>query len=274
MKKIRYMICFLLIIIFLSFGIWHFWQFNVPDTTTEEVVLEEEEKQRTIYLKSDKDLRLLEKYESYNEDVVGLIQIEDTVLNHPMMQTPLDEEYYLYKDLDKKYNSHGVPFLSADSKMEGQGGICIVYGHNIYKRNKDVFADLAGYEDLEFYKSHPIIKTVSKSGVRNWLIFAYFIVDNSDDDPFRYTDLTRFLSKEAHDEFFLEVEKRNWLNVEVTPVMGDTYLLLSSCSKQLSGRGTNRMVVIAKQLFADETYDSTVNAAKMAENPLLPQRMR
>lgn len=96
------MICFLLIIIFLSFGIWHFWQFNVPDTTTEEVVLEEEEKQRTIYLKSDKDLRLLEKYESYNEDVVGLIQIEDTVLNHPMMQTPLDEEYYLYKDLDKK----------------------------------------------------------------------------------------------------------------------------------------------------------------------------
>ena len=88
------------------------------------------------------------------------------------------------------------------------------------------------------------------------------------------TFLTRFLSKEAHDEFFLEVEKRNWLDVEVTPVMGDTYLLLSSCSKQLSGRGTNRMVVIAKQLFTDDVYDSTVNAAKMAENPLLPQRMR
>ena len=31
--------------------------------------------------------------------------------------------------------------------------------------------------DLEFYKEHPIVETVSKSGTRRWLIFAYFIVD-------------------------------------------------------------------------------------------------
>ena len=274
MKKVCFIICFLPFIIFLSFGIWRYLKKDAPDTSKEEVIVKEEEEKRPIYQESKDDLLLLEKYQEYNTDVVGVIWIEDTVLNHPMMQTVSDEEYYLYKDLDKKYNSHGVPFLSKDSKMEGQGDICIVYGHNIYKRNKDVFADLAGYEDLEFYKSHPIIKTVSKSGVRNWLIFAYFIVDNSDEDPFRYTEKADFLSKEEHDSFFLEVSKRNWLDVAVEPTMGDTYLLLSSCSRQLSGRGTNRMVVVAKQLFADEKYESIVEDAKMAENPLLPQRMQ
>ena len=274
MKKVCFIICFLPFIIFLSFGIWRYLKKDAPDTSKEEVIVKEEEEKRPIYQESKDDLLLLEKYQEYNTDVVGVIWIEDTVLNHPMMQTVSDEEYYLYKDLDKKYNSHGVPFLSKDSKMEGQGGICIVYGHNIYKRNKDVFADLAGYEDLEFYKSHPIIKTVSKSGVRNWLIFAYFIVDNSDEDPFRYTEKADFLSKEEHDSFFLEVRKRNWLDVAVEPTMGDTYLLLSCCSRQLSGRGTNRMVVVAKQLFADEKYESIVEDAKMAENPLLPQRMQ
>ena len=108
----------------------------------------------------------------------------------------------------------------------------------------------------------------------NSMIFAYFIVDNADENPFRYTDVATFQSKEAHDAFFEEVAVRNWLDVGIEPVMGDTYLLLSSCSKQLSGQGTNRMVVIAKQLYAEEAYEELVEQAKMAKNPLLPQRLR
>ena len=278
MKKKYFLLAVFLIIIFLSFGILLLNIYQKQNALKEDVIIEQieetEETSLPIYRYEEKDLLLLNKYQEYNEDVVGLIRVPNTVLNHPMMQTITDEDYYLYKDLDKKYNSHGVPFLSADSLVEGQGGLLIVYGHNIYKRTKDVFADLAGYEDLEFYKSHPIIETVTKSGVRRWLIFAYFIVDNADENPFRYTDKTTFQSKEAHDAFFEEVAVRNWLDVGIEPAMGDTYLLLSSCSKQLSGQGTNRMVVIAKQLYAEEAYEELVEQAKMAQNPLLPQRLR
>lgn len=273
MKKIYILLCVFLTI-FLSVGIWSLNETRRPDTTKEEIVTKQIGQDETPYMQSAKDSKLLQKYQEYNKDVVGLIEIEDTVLNHPLVQTVSIEDYYLYKDLDKKYNSHGVPFLSKDSLIEGQGGITIVYGHNISKRTRDVFADLAGYEDLEFYQSHPVIKTVSKSGTRQWLIFAYFIVDNSDDEPFRYTDTTVFLSKEEHDSYFEEVRLRNWLEVGVEPKMGDTYLLLSSCSRQLSGRGTNRMVVVARQLMAGESYEELVNSAKMAKDPLLPQRLR
>lgn len=226
------------------------------------------------YFHVEEDMELLKKYQEYNSDVVALIRIPDTVLNHPVMQTPNDEEYYLLLDLDKNYNSHGIPFLSKDSQMEGRHGNRIIYGHNIHKRSRDIFADLAGYEDLEFYKEHPVIQTVSKSGTRNWLIFAYFIVDNADTEPFRYSDTTKFLSKQQFDTYFGEVEKRNWLDVPVEYGMEDTFLTLSSCSNELAGSGTNRMVVIAKELLAGEEYDAAVSEANMAEAPLLPERLQ
>ena len=276
-RKIGLLISFFLILVFLSYGIWSLLKDKEPDAKKEaeiEIIESEDAKELIPYIESEEDLLLLQKYQDYNSDVVGIIRIEGTVLNHPIVQTVEDEEYYLYKDLDKKYNSHGVPFLSKDSKMEGQGGNCVVYGHNIYKISRDVFADLMGYKDVEYYKEHPVIETVSESGTRKWLIFAYFIVDNSDADPFQYSDVTSFMSERAFEEYIYEVQKRNWLDVPLDLSMGDTILTLSSCSKELAGSGTNRMVVMAKQLDKDEDYFATVEGAKNALSPLLPEKLR
>lgn len=276
-RKSGLLISFFLILVFLSYGIWSLLKDKEPDAKKEaevEIIESEDTKELTPYIESEEDLLLLQKYQDYNSDVVGIIKIEGTVLNHPIVQTVEDEEYYLYKDLDKKYNSHGVPFLSKDSKMEGQGGNCVVYGHNIYKISRDVFADLMGYKDVEYFKEHPVIETVSESGTRKWLIFAYFIVDNSDADPFQYSDVTSFMSERAFEEYIYEVQKRNWLDVPLDLSMGDTILTLSSCSKELAGSGTNRMVVMAKQLDKDEDYFATVEGAKNALSPLLPEKLR
>lgn len=276
-RKIGLLISFFLILVFLSYGIWSLLKDKEPDAKKEaevEIIGSEDTKELTPYIESEEDLLLLQKYQDYNSDVVGIIRIEGTVLNHPIVQTVEDEEYYLYKDLDKKYNSHGVPFLSKDSQMEGQGSNCVVYGHNIYKISRDVFADLMGYKDVEYYKEHPVIETVSESGTRKWLIFAYFIVDNSDADPFQYSDVTSFMSERAFEEYIYEVQKRNWLDVPLDMSMGDTILTLSSCSKELAGSGTNRMVVMAKQLDKDEDYFATVEGAKNALSPLLPEKLR
>ncbi len=216
---------------------------------------------------------LLEAYQRYNADVVGLIRIPDSVLDHPLVQTRKDEEYYLYRDLDRNYNSHGVPFLSRDSRMEGIGRNLVIYGHNIHLRARDVFCDLARYESLSYYRKHPLIETVSPSGIRRWLIFAYFLVDNADTEPFRYSDYTEFSSQEDFESFFREVEKRNWLDVDAGVAYGDSLITLSSCSNELAGSGTNRMVVVGKLLKEGEDCRVIVDGAEMAVNPLLPERL-
>lgn len=219
------------------------------------------------------DMELLKKYQDYNADVVGIIRIPGTVLNHPVMQTRSDEEYYLMRGLDKQYNPHGVPFLSARSEMEGKGGNRIIYGHNIHKKTRDIFCDLAGYEDLAFYQEHPIIETVSESGTRQWLIFAYYLVDNADDEPFKYSDTVDFLSMAAYTAYMDEVGERNWLCVPYEHSIDDTYLTLSSCSNELAGSGTNRMVVMAVQIPYGLDISAQVADAVMAEEPKLPDKL-
>lgn len=285
MKKLRIILAVLQILLAFLLGLLAYYVLkhpeepaNIPIPFIAQVHKEQESTQTEsipeIYEQRKDDLALLLKYQEYNSDVIGMIRIEGTILNHPIVQTPSDEDYYLYKDLDKKYNSHGVPFLSVNSLMEGQGGNRILFGHNIHKRTKDVFAELAGYEDLSFYQEHPIIETVSKSGTRKWLIFAYFLVDNADDEPFRYSDVTTFLSKQEFYTYFEEVSIRNWLDVPVELSIEDTFLTLSSCSNELAGSGTNRMVVIAKQLHKDEDFSSVVTSATMKDLPLLPKRLQ
>ncbi len=222
----------------------------------------------------DEDQELLRLYRELNSDVVGIIRINDTVLNHALVQTPDVEDYYLYKDLTGAYNSHGVPFLSAASNIDATGENIVIYGHNICKNDRDVFCDLAYYEDLGFYKEHAYIETVSESGTRRWVIWAYFIVDNSDDPAFQYSDYTSFQSKASFQSFVSEVEKRNWLNTGIELNMGDTLITLSSCSVELSGTGTNRMVVVGKLITDGEDYESLIANATMSSSPLLPSKLQ
>ena len=41
-----------------------------------------------VYVEVEEDLKLLKKYKEYNSDVVGLIRINDTILNHPIVHHP------------------------------------------------------------------------------------------------------------------------------------------------------------------------------------------
>lgn len=243
----------------------------VEDRLDRVVVVDPDEE---TYGMVEEDRELLEMYQDYNADVVGIIRIQGTVLNHPVVQTPEEETYYLLRGLDQQYNSHGVPFLSANSCIEGRDGNCVIYGHNIHLKKRDVFCDLAGYEDLGFYKEHPIIETVSKSGTRRWLIFAYYLVDNADADPFRYSEKTDFLSLAEFNMYMGEVEKRNWLEVPYDRTINDAYLTLSSCSNELAGSGTNRMVVMA--VGVPYTFDvaEIVDGTGMRSDPFLPEKLR
>ena len=222
----------------------------------------------------NEDMALLTAYKEFNTDVVGVIRIPGTVLNHPLVQTSEDEDYYLNHDLAKKYNSHGVPFLSAASEMDREGSNIVIFGHNIHLRTRDVFCDLAYYEDIEYYKEHPVIETISDAGTSKWLIFAYFLVDNADENPFKYSETTEFISQTAFKTYMEEVSKRNWLSVDAGVSFGDTMITLSSCSLELAGSGTNRMVVMAKLLENGEEYEGIVELTEMAENPLLPEKLQ
>lgn len=219
------------------------------------------------------DMKLLEKYKAYNEDCVGIISIEDTVLNHPLMLSVYDEDFYLTHDLNKNPNSYGVPFLTLSSDLARDTGNNIIYGHNIRINERDVFADLVFYEDIDFYKEHSLIKLVTDEGTDYYIIFAYYLID-TEDNEFVYWDKTAWESESDYLTYMAEVDKRNWLETEIPCSINDKYLTLSSCSVELAHSGTNRMVVMARKLKQEEDYRNYSVGASLKNNPLLPEKLR
>ena len=219
-----------------------------------------------------KDAELLKRYKDYNEDTYAYVRIEGTNINHPVMRSDYDEGFYLWHDLDKKYNSHGVPFITLDSDLDASRGNSLIYGHRL--NDGDVFSDLSNYSSIEYYKEHPIIETITEKGTGRWLIIAYFLVCNSDSETFDYFDNYLFTSKEEYDEYMSEVNKRNMLNVPTDLSVYDSYITLSSCSKEQTGSGNNRMVVIAKKIDNDFDYEECVKNATLSTNPLLPDKLK
>ena len=188
------------------------------------------------------------------------------------MQSIYQEDFYLTHDLNRKCNSHGVPFLTLDSDLKRKNGNNIIYGHNIRTSERDVFADLAYYEDIEYYKEHPLIKLVTDNGIENYVIFAYYIIDTSD-NGFVYWDNSAWESVDSYKKYMEEVEKRNWLKTDIPYSYSNRFLTLSSCSVELAHSGTNRMVVMARLLGDDEDINGLVQGASQRRNPLLPQKI-
>ncbi|MBP5528908.1 MAG: class B sortase [Lachnospiraceae bacterium] len=242
-------------------------------STPKETVKRNADKDRERANAEKADRELLKKYKDFNEDCTGFISIEDTVLNHPLMQSPYDEDFYLTHDLNKDYNAYGVPFLTLSSDLKRESGNNIIYGHNIRYNDRDVFADLVFYEDIEFYKNHPLIKLITDEGTDFYIIFAYYLIDTKDND-FVYWDTCEWENEPEYLKYMEEVDKRNWLETEIPCDIGDKYLTLSSCSVELAHSGSNRMVVMARKLEPDEDYGEYTNSAALKTNPLLPEKLR
>lgn len=221
----------------------------------------------------NEEMSLLEQYCEYNEDVIGMIRIKDSVLYHPIMRSEYQEDFYLNHDLNKEYNSHGVPFVSLESKLNKEGNT-VIYGHNIRLKTRDVFCDLAYYSDLDYYKEHPVIEIFTDEGVSKYLIFAYYLVDLSDTDAFLYYESSHFLSMKKFESYMQNVRIRNYLDVPCELQIDDCYITLSSCSNEMHGAGTNRMVVMAKKIEDGEDYESYVDKATLKNSPLMPEKLR
>ena len=63
---------------------------------------------------------ILPQYQSLyemNSDIIGWLTIPETVIDYPVMQTPEDEQFYLYLDFNKEENKNGCLIMDTDSTV-------------------------------------------------------------------------------------------------------------------------------------------------------------
>ena len=159
-----------------------------------------------------------------NPDFVGWVQIPDTKLNYPVMQTVKDPQYYLDRDFEKNYSAYGVPFMDAHCKL-GKSNNIIIYGHNM--KNGSMFHTLVNYRSESYYKEYSTIYFDTLSDFGEYEIIAAFSMDVKQ-DLFRYNQYNN-MDEERFNQFLSEIESRSYYDTGVTAAYGDELLTLSTC---------------------------------------------
>jgi len=197
-----------------------------------------------------------------NSDMAAWIQIPGTVIDYPVMWTPEDEEYYLYRDFNKKENTNGCLILDTDSCLDPLTTNLIIHGHNM--KSGAMFGHLKDYEDPAFYQEHKNIILYTDGLERNYEVIAVFRsqVYKKSDQVFKYYKFFQADTQEEFDDFYQNIKALSLYDTEVSAEFGDHFLTLSTCTYHVE---QGRFVVVAKEVESGDSY-LPVSHTEEAEN--------
>lgn len=185
------------------------------------------------------DNNIVDKLRKRNQDVIGYLEIPDTTISYPVMQSKDNPDFYLNHDIDKNYSFYGTPYLSAYCDIKSSDNL-IIYGHNI--NGGKMFGALTQYRDETFYKKHKDILFTTKDK-KKYKIFSVISVNKND---FPYWKFVMAQDEPDYDKFINKAKKYSIYNIDIMPKYGEKILTLSTCD---NSRGDDyRFVVFAVEL--------------------------
>lgn len=208
---------------------------------------------------TNEDGILLEYEELYNQnnDMIGWLKIEDTVIDYPVMQTMEDEQYYLRRNFEKEDDDNGCLIMDTDS-IVGVGSKelgytedkepssnLIIHGHNMKSGN--MFGNLALYEDEAYGKEHNIIYFDSLYEKREYELISVFYsqVFYQHEDVFKFYKFFQADTQEEFDDWYTNIKEMSLYDTGVEAELGDEFITLSACAYHVED---GRFVVVGKRI--------------------------
>ena len=186
-----------------------------------------------------------------NDDMIAWIKIPDTVVDYPVMWTPRDENYYLYKDFNGNKDIKGCLLLDTDSSMDPLSTNLIIHGHNF---SGIMFGDLhLYYSTNENREKYPYIYLYGKDYEHVYEVITAFKskVYYTTDTCFKYYKFFNAETQEEFDDFYNNVLDLALYDSGVAAEFGDKFLTLSTCSEHVEN---GRFVVVAKEIEPGDTF--------------------
>lgn len=178
-----------------------------------------------------------------NNDLIGWIRIDDTVIDYPVMQERDNPDFYLTHNFNKEYSRFGVPYIEENCSLSSDN--IIVYGHNM--KNKSMFNELTKYSSKDFYNSHKFIQLDTLSEQRTYeVICAFKTVANA--NGFQYFNFVKANTEEDFSAYIEKCQTLSFYDTGVNAEYGDKLMTLSTCEYS---QNNGRFVVVAKLIEVD-----------------------
>ena len=183
---------------------------------------------RTAVVK-DEDGMLVCYKEIYemNNDTVGWIKIEGTELDYPVMQTPDNPNYYLYRDFDKAESKRGCVYAWGEADINEPSDNITMFGHNM--ADGSMFAALNAYTDKAAWEKNSLIFFDTLTDFHTYKIFAVFRTTATQGKGFSYHKFVDAADEEEFNEFVETCKELAYYDTGITPVYGDKLICLSTC---------------------------------------------
>lgn len=187
-----------------------------------------------------------------NTDMAAWLKIEGTKIDYPVMWTPRDENYYLYRSFEDKDDNNGCLILDTDSSLDPLTTNLIIHGHNM--RSGAMFGTLTDYEKQDFAKEHNIITLYTKECERRYEVIAVFRsqVYRKTDQVFKFYKFFQADTQEEFDDFYQNIKTLSLYDTGVTAEFGDSFITLSTCVYHVE---QGRFVVVAKEIETGDWYN-------------------
>lgn len=170
-----------------------------------------------------------------NPDICGWINIPNTNVDYPILQSAEDEEedFYLTHDPDKKKLFDGSIYIQKLNYKDFSDANTVIYGHNL--ANGGMFTQIRKYRNRQFFDEHPEITVYIPGHILTYQVYSSFIYDNR-----HILNSFNFILKEDYQNFLDQTLSPSSMTRQVrndVPVTTDDRIItLSTCNNNPSQR--------------------------------------
>ena len=229
-------------------------EFEELQTSKSEALISESEEDKesksssAIDESSVEEKRILPEYEELhkeNSDLYGWIKIEDSVIDYPVMYTPNDPNFYLYRDWQQQETTSGSIFIDGRSNENTEN--TIIYGHNM--KNGMMFGSLDLYKTKDYYDEHKYIQfdTIYETATYEIIAVSKAIVyyENKPQDEFLFYEHIELNSEDEFNAYISYMKENSYYEINSTAKYGDDIITLCTCDYWTDDA---RLLVVAKKI--------------------------
>ncbi len=188
----------------------------------------EQTKAETVAERDENKLKGYSVLYEQNNDFAGWLKIPNTPINYPVMYTPGEPEYYLYRAFDGTSSKSGTPFIGKDGAVDTD--CLIIYGHNM--KNDTMFGTLDNYIEENFWRKNKFFSFDTPYEQREYEVFATVKCDilAQNEMGVRYYNYSGNLTENEFDRLIEWLTENACYDTGVVPEYGEQIIILSTCS--------------------------------------------
>lgn len=179
-----------------------------------------------------------------NNDLVGWINVPDTKINYPVVQSSWDNKnYYIDHDFYGRPRGCGAIYVRESCDVFEPSDNVTMYGHHM--KDMSMFAGLDYYWKQSFWETHQTFTFDTLFEHHTYQVFAVFRTSANLGAGFAYHQFENAATEEAFNEFVNTAKQLSPYDTGITPEFGDKLVCLSTCEYSLDN---GRLVVVGVRI--------------------------